>query len=106
MNDILITQISPAEIEEIIIQHPAVLEASVFGIADVDGGDHIPRALVVPKSGQTITPEEIRSFTDSRVAEYKKLRGGVYIVESLPRGKTGKIVRSMVAEMPLPPPAY
>ena len=40
-----------------------------------------------------------------RVASYKKIRGGVFIVEQLPRGKTGKVVRSMAANISLPPMA-
>jgi acyl-coenzyme A synthetase/AMP-(fatty) acid ligase len=98
--------ISPAEIEEILVMHPAIREASVFGIPDPDGGDHIPRALIVLKPGKEVTTEEIRAFADERVAEYKKLRGGVYIVSALPRGKTGKIVRSMAATMPIPRVAF
>jgi len=96
--------ISPAEIEAVILRHPAVAEVSVFGISDPNGGDHIPRAIVVLKKGfEGTTKEEIESFTNERVASYKHLRGGIYFVESLPRGKTGKVVRSIAASISLPP---
>ena len=38
----------------------------------------------------------------AKLADYKRIRGGVFIVEELPKGKTGKITRSLVAQMPLP----
>jgi acyl-CoA synthetase (AMP-forming)/AMP-acid ligase II len=93
--------ISPSDLEEILVQHPAIAEASVFGIVDPEGGDHIPRAVVTLKPGASAQPEEIRTFVDEKVASYKRLRGGVFIVPSLPRGKTGKVVRSMVASLQL-----
>jgi len=93
--------ISPSDLEELLVQHPAVAEASVYGITDPDGGDHIPRAVVTLKPGVPATADDIRAFVDEKVASYKKLRGGVFIVPSLPRGKTGKVVRSMVAALHL-----
>ncbi|XP_021943573.1 4-coumarate--CoA ligase 1 isoform X1 [Folsomia candida] len=91
--------ISPAELEEYILLHPAVGEACVFGMKDPDGGDHIPRAIVVLKAGMSATPEEIASFTNGKVAGYKQLRGGVIFVDQLPRGKTGKVLRTMAFEL-------
>jgi len=119
-------------VEAEILKHPAVSEVSVFGVMDPDGGDHIPRAVVVLKPGQKATPNEIRDFANgnflylynyskrreemyleliyflllAHLAEYKKLRGGVYLVDSLPRGRTGKVVRSAAAQLPLPPIVY
>ncbi|CAG7728489.1 unnamed protein product [Allacma fusca] len=93
--------ISPAELEEIFLRHPAVQEATCFGIEDPEGGDHIPRAVTVLKREAQVTPEELQEFVDSQVASFKKIRGGVFIVPTIPRGKTGKVVRSMVATMNL-----
>lgn len=87
-------QISPAEIEEIILHHPSVEEAVVVGVVDPDGGDRIPRAFVVLKQdSQNEAPDVIRTFVDNQVAPYKKLRGGLYVIPSLPKNKTGKISR-------------
>ena len=46
------------------LKHPAVAEACVFGIKDTEGGDHIPRAVVVLKPGATATTEEIEEYTN------------------------------------------
>ncbi|CAL8086990.1 unnamed protein product [Orchesella dallaii] len=93
--------ISPAELEEHLLQHPSVAEACVFGVKDPDGGDHIPKAIVVLKQGCNANAEEIRDFVDAKVAPYKKIRGGVFLVKNLPRGKTGKVLRSEAAKLPL-----
>jgi 4-coumarate--CoA ligase len=99
-------QISPAEIEEIVLHHPAVEEAVVVGVHDPSGGDRIPRAFVVLKAGaEGACPDQIRDFVDSRVAAYKKLRGGLYIVPSLPKNKTGKVSRADVIAMAVAAPA-
>jgi len=93
--------ISPAELEEHLLQHPSVAEACVFGVKDPDGGDHIPKAIVVLKQECTASAEEIRDFVDAKVAPYKKIRGGVFLVKNLPSGKTGKVLRSEAAKLTL-----
>jgi len=57
-------QISPAELEEYLLLHPNVAEACVFGIKDPDGGDHIPRAIIVPKAGTKVDTEEVTAFVN------------------------------------------
>lgn len=58
------SQISPAELEEYLLDHPSVAEACVFGMKDPDGGDHIPRAIVVLKDGCSVSGDQIREFVD------------------------------------------
>lgn len=60
----ILSQISPAELDEYLLKHPFVAEACVFGIEDTDGGDTIPRAVVVLKEGCKADVNEIRTFVD------------------------------------------
>ncbi|CAG7785994.1 unnamed protein product [Allacma fusca] len=92
--------ISPTEIEDVINQHEAVKEVSVIGIEDPEGGGSIPRAVVTVKN-EEVTSEEILEFANERLPDYKKIRGGLFILEELPRGKTGKITRNLVAQLNL-----
>ncbi|CAG7818381.1 unnamed protein product [Allacma fusca] len=92
--------ISPTELEEVIYQHEAVKEVCVIGIEDPEGGGSIPRAVITVKN-EEVTPEEILEFANERLPDYKQIRGGVFIVEELPRGKTGKVTRILVAELEL-----
>ncbi|CAG7833040.1 unnamed protein product [Allacma fusca] len=89
--------ISPTELEDVISQHDAINEVCVFGIDDPEGGGSIPRAVATVKSGD-VTSEEILEFANGKLPDYKKLRGGLFIVDELPRGKTGKITRNLHLE--------
>ncbi|CAL8089695.1 unnamed protein product [Orchesella dallaii] len=92
--------ISPSEIEDVIGKHPNVNEVCVVGIPDPEGGGHTPRAFITVKGdpSQTIA-EEIKKFANDKLPDYKHLCGGVYIVPELPKGKTGKVTRRLVAEL-------
>jgi long-chain acyl-CoA synthetase len=84
----------PREVEEVLYEHPAVAEASVIGIPDESLGEEIGAAVAL-KSGATATPEELRDFVKQRLAAYKYPRR-VWLVDSLPKGPTGKILRREV----------
>ncbi|KAI9027761.1 hypothetical protein DFJ74DRAFT_630398 [Hyaloraphidium curvatum] len=78
-------QVSPAELEALLIQHRAVAEAAVIGIPDPVSGD-IPKAFVVLKPGVQGTQELVKDITDfvaPKVAPYKRLRGGIEFVDEL-----------------------
>ncbi|XP_021957098.2 probable 4-coumarate--CoA ligase 3 [Folsomia candida] len=92
--------VSPTEIEDVISRHPAVAMVSVVGMPDPEGRGHVPRAFVVKRTGyEDTTGEEIRTFADNNLADYKRLRGGLYTVDALPQGKTGKVTRSLVQQI-------
>ena len=84
----------PREIEEVLHEHPAVAEVAVIGIPHAELGEEVAVAVAL-KPGATATPDELRSFVKDRVAAYKYPRQ-VWLVESLPKGPTGKIVRREV----------
>ena len=66
-------KIYPTEVENVIIQHPAIADVAVFGIPDERKGE-VPVAAVVFKSGTSITPSEIESYCRVHLAGYKILR--------------------------------
>jgi long-chain acyl-CoA synthetase len=84
----------PREIEEVLYEHPAVAEAAVIGIPHDTLGEEIGAAAAL-KPGADATPAELRAFVKERVAAYKYPRH-VWLVEALPKGPTGKILRREV----------
>ncbi len=86
----------PREVEEVLYQHPAVLEAAVVGIPDLLRGEKI-KAYVVLKAGQTATAPEIIAFCRERLATYKSPRS-VEIRQSLPKTAAGKVSRRLLRE--------
>jgi long-chain acyl-CoA synthetase len=81
----------PREIEEVIYEHPAVREAAVIGIPHESLGEEIAAAVAL-KDGAEATEAELRDFVKGRVAAYKYPRT-IWIVETLPKGPTGKILK-------------
>ncbi len=83
--------VSPFEVESTLVQHPAVLEAAVIGVNDIDGLTKT-KAYVVLKTGQSATEAELKAFVKDRLAPYKYPRSIEFIAE-LPKTATGKIQR-------------
>jgi long-chain acyl-CoA synthetase len=81
----------PREVEEVLYEHPAVAEAAVVGVPHSSLGDEIGAAVAL-KAGATATTDEIRDFVKARIAAYKYPRH-VWLVDALPKGPTGKILR-------------
>jgi long-chain acyl-CoA synthetase len=83
--------IYPREIEEVLYEHPAVGEAAVIGLPHPQLGEEVGAAVAL-KPGATVTTEELRDHVKAQVAAYKYPRK-VWIVDVLPKGPTGKIVK-------------
>jgi HIP---CoA ligase len=81
----------PAEIEQTIARHPNVSEVAVIGVKDERMGE-IGRAYVIPRLDQTVTEEEIVSFCQERLANFKVPRS-VEVVDQLPRNASGKVLK-------------
>jgi long-chain acyl-CoA synthetase len=81
----------PREIEEVIYEHPAVLEAAVIGVAHDSLGEEVGAAVAL-RPGADATVEEIRSYVKERVAAYKYPRQ-LWLVDELPKGPTGKVLK-------------
>ncbi|XP_023933630.1 4-coumarate--CoA ligase 1-like [Lingula anatina] len=90
-------QVAPAELEGLLLSHPAVADAAVVGCPDEDAGE-LPMAFIVLKPGQTATETEIANFLAAKAAPIKRLRGGVEIVEEIPKTASGKILRRVLRE--------
>ncbi|ORZ31780.1 hypothetical protein BCR44DRAFT_56988 [Catenaria anguillulae PL171] len=91
-------QVAPAELEGLLLTHAAVMDAAVVGKPDRDAGE-VPVGFVVLKPGVEDGDEirtEIRAFVDAKVAPYRKLRGGVRVVDAIPKSATGKILRRVL----------
>jgi benzoate-CoA ligase len=89
--------VSPAEVEERLLQHPSVAEAAVVAAPDADGIDK-PVACVVGVSNHTINPDELIEFCRAGLASFKRPRGVVELAE-LPKTATGKIRRNVIREL-------
>jgi len=82
----------PKDIEEIIIQHPAISEVAVFGVLDEKWGE-TPVAAVVLHPGQGVTQEDLIQWTNSRVdAKFQRITGVVFMDE-FPRNVAGKVLK-------------
>jgi benzoate-CoA ligase len=88
--------VSPFEVEATLVQHTAVLEAAVIGVADAQGLTKT-KAFVVCKPGQQITEEELKAFVKDRLAPFKYPRVIEFVAE-LPKTATGKIQRFKLRE--------
>ncbi len=86
----------PQEVEQVLYQHPAVFEASVFGIPDARWGETV-KAAVVLKPGQAAGADELMDFCKARLASYKKPTSVDFHAE-LPKSDTGKILRRTLQE--------
>lgn len=81
----------PREVEEVLYEHPDVVEAAVFGIPHSDLGQEVAAAVSL-RPGSTATPEDLQATVRDALAAYKYPRS-VWILDSLPKGPTGKILR-------------
>jgi long-chain acyl-CoA synthetase len=81
----------PREVEEVLYEHPAVREAAVIGMPHASLGEEVA-AVVALKEGADASTDELRDFVKTRVAAYKYPRT-VVLVDDLPKGPTGKILK-------------
>ena len=88
--------IYPREIDEVLAQHPKVLNGIAVGVPDPYRGETV-KAFVVLKPGQTATPEEIIGFCREQLAAYKAPKL-VEFRESLPQSAVGKVLRRMLRD--------
>ncbi len=84
----------PAEIENVLYEHPAVLEAAVFGIPHEKWGE-VPAAHIVLRTGETADEASIIEFCATRIARHKRPRL-VKFVDTLPKTAIGKVRKNVL----------
>jgi len=89
--------IAPLEVENVLASHPAVAEASVFGIPDATWGE-IVAAAVVLKPSQEVRSEQLIELCRQRIASCKKPER-IFFLKSLPRNAAGKVVKADLRKM-------
>jgi acyl-CoA synthetase (AMP-forming)/AMP-acid ligase II len=88
-------KISPAEVDAVLLEHPAVAEAAAFGIPDAKYGEEICAAVVLKADADA---NELAAYCRSRLADFKVPKA-FHIVAALPKGPTGKIQRRELSAM-------
>jgi len=89
-------QVAPAELEALLLTHPAIADAAVIGIPDDEAGE-IPKGFIVLRPGQELTAADVTEFTAQHVATYKVIHE-VAFVEAIPKSASGKILRRMLRD--------
>ncbi|KAG0714697.1 4-coumarate--CoA ligase-like 7 [Chionoecetes opilio] len=92
-------QVAPAELEGLLVTHESIADAAVIGVVDEEAGE-LPKAYIVQKPGKIVDSEDIIAWVKERVAPFKRLRGGVEIIDAIPRSPAGKILRKNLRQQP------
>ncbi|EXJ95302.1 hypothetical protein A1O1_00422 [Capronia coronata CBS 617.96] len=93
-------QVAPAELEGKLMDHPGINDVAVIGVNDEQQHTEVPRAYVVAAEGKTTKQdaEEIVTWFAGKVANHKRLRGGVRFIDEIPKSAAGKILRRVLKE--------
>ncbi|TVY19135.1 putative 4-coumarate--CoA ligase 3 [Lachnellula arida] len=89
-------QVAPAELEAVLLEHPQLQDACVVGVTIQ--GEEVPRAYVVPKEGGKVEGQQVAGWVAERVSRFKRLTGGVVLVDAVPKNPSGKILRKILRE--------
>ncbi|MGE3589869.1 MAG: long-chain fatty acid--CoA ligase, partial [Ilumatobacteraceae bacterium] len=88
--------LSPGEIESVLVDHPGVEAAAVVGIPDVEWGERVV-AAVVPRAGASVTEDELRDFVRERLRSTRTPER-IEFRHELPANETGKLLRRVLRD--------
>ena len=94
-------QVPPAQLEALLIGHPAVLDVAVIGVYSEEKATELPRAYIVLVGGHRADAkmeQDLHEWLNKQVVPYKRLRGGIRFVEVIPKSAAGKILRRVLVE--------
>ncbi|KIY68370.1 acetyl-CoA synthetase-like protein [Cylindrobasidium torrendii FP15055 ss-10] len=94
-------QVPPAELEALLLNNPDVADAAVVGVYDDAQATELPRAYIVaanPSAKKAQLARDVIAWTKARVASHKQLRGGVAVIDVIPKSAAGKILRKDLRE--------
>lgn len=91
-------QVSPTELETLIVELPQVADVAVGGVADAVA-DELPRAYVVLRPNAVLTSEDVEEHVRRSATKHKWLAGGVRFVAAIPRNMSGKILRKELSNL-------
>jgi len=99
--------VPPAELEALLLTHPRLVDAGVIGIWSPSQATELPRAYVVPRTPlSSLSPaqrseleQQVADWIAGKVANHKRLRGGVVLIDAVPKSPSGKILRKDLREL-------
>ncbi|WFD33301.1 hypothetical protein MCUN1_000114 [Malassezia cuniculi] len=100
-------QVPPAELEALLLTHPRVFDTAVIGVHSKEQATELPRAYCVPrdfvpskadKAQIEAFQKEVEAWVAERVANHKRLRGGVIAIDQVPKSASGKILRRLLRD--------
>lgn len=89
--------IYPVELDNVLFEHPKILEACTIGVSDAYRGETV-KAFVVVKQGETLSEQEVIDFCKERLAPYKVPKI-IAFIDELPKSAVGKILRRKLKDM-------
>ena len=94
-------QVAPSELEAVLLSHPQIVDSAVIGVQFGRDESQLPRAYVVKRpglEGEKITENDVKTHMEQKLANYKRLDGGVKFVGAIPRNASGKILRRILKD--------
>jgi long-chain acyl-CoA synthetase len=87
----------PVELDDVLFEHPKILEACTIGVPDEYRGETV-KAFIVVKEGEILSEEEVTNYCKEKLAAYKVPKI-IELIDALPKSAVGKILRRKLKEM-------